>query len=137
MKTEITLLNIPTNRKISIDKMLTDNDSVTFLSFVAMNGHLPPECIKIIIDEDEKASELVYQLSYNSTLQEYDFHTINQTFYPRYQSIAIELIHPNESADLKRRFGFSILLKEDKDGGIPFNKMPKKDLEKELVLIQN
>lgn len=54
MKTEITLLNIPTNRKINIDKMLTDNDSVTFLSFVAMNGHLPPECIKIIIDEDEK-----------------------------------------------------------------------------------
>lgn len=137
MKTEITLLNIPPNRKISIDKMLTDSNVVTFLSFLSMDGHVPPECIKIIIDENEKTAELIYQLNYNTTLEIYDFHTINQIFYPRQQSVSIEILEPIEQTQLKTRFGFSILLNDDKEGGIPFKKTPKKGLDKELVLFEN
>jgi hypothetical protein len=133
MKSEITLLNIPPNKKVSIDKMLIKFSSVTFKTFEPFPDYKIPECIRLIIIEDSTSSEFVFKLNYNAELEAYDFYTINQTIFPEYQSVQVEVISDESTSELKQRFGYMIVLNEEDDGGVTKRK-PKKRLVQDLVL---
>jgi hypothetical protein len=133
MKSEITLLNIPPNKKLSIDKMLVKCSSVTFKTFEPYPDYKTPECIRLIITEEATSSEYVFKLNYNAALEAYDFHAINQTVFPEYQSVQVEVISEESPSELKQRFGFMIVLNEETDGSAT-KRRPKERLVQDLVL---
>lgn len=135
MKSEITLLNIPPNRKFNIDKMLVKCKSVTFKTFEPFPDYKVPEAIRLIITEESTSVEFVFKLNYNVELGVYNFHSINQTVFPEYQSVQVEVISEEITSESKRRFGFVILLNEE-DGGKAIKRKSKNELVQDLV-IQN
>jgi len=120
-------MNLRANRAMPLKSILHDTKKFTLLHFEPMEAKPHPECIKITITEEEKSEEFTTYLNYNATLKAYDFHQVNRTFYPKYQSIKVEVVVNEEEIDKDLKYSFTLIIKEDSDddGDGYFIKIPK------------
>ncbi|GAA4059425.1 hypothetical protein [Flavobacterium chungnamense] len=92
MSNFISIMNLRANRAMPLKSVLQDTKKFTLLHFEPMKENPYPECIKISITEEDNSEEFTTYLNYNATLKAYDFHQVNRTFYPKYQSIKVEVV---------------------------------------------
>lgn len=120
-------MNLRANRAMPLKSVLHDTKRFTLLHFETMEAKPHPECIKISITEEENSDEFTTYLNYNATLKAYDFHQVNRTFYPKYQSIKVEVVVNEEDLDNDLKYSFTLIIKEDSDddGDGYFIKRPK------------
>lgn len=127
MSNFISIMNLRANRAMPLKSVLHDTKKFTLLHFETMEAKPHPECIKISITEEENSDEFTTYLNYNATLKAYDFHQVNRTFYPKYQSIKVEVVVNEEDLDKDLKYSFTLIIKEDSDddGDGYFIKRPK------------
>lgn len=127
MSNFISIMNLRANRGMPLKSVLHDTKKFTLLHFEAMEEKPHPECIKISITEEANSEEFTIDLNYNATLKAYDFHQVNRTFYPKYQSIKVEVVANEEDIDNDLKYSFTLIIKEDSDddGDGYFIKIPK------------
>ncbi len=127
MSNFISIMNLRANRAMPLKSVLHDTKKFTLLYFEPMDSKPHPECIRISITEEENSEEFAIDLNYNATLKAYDFHQVNRTFYPKYQSIKVEVIVNEEDLDNDLKYSFTLIIKEDSDddGDGYFIKRPK------------
>lgn len=127
MSNFISIMNLRANRAMPLKSVLHDTKKFTLLHFEPMEFKPHPECIKISITEEEHSEEFTIDLNYNATLKAYDFHQVNRTFYPKYQSIKVEVVVNEEDLDNDLKYSFTLIIKEDSDndGDGYFIKRPK------------
>ena len=127
MSNFISIMNLRANRAMPLKSILHDTKKFTLLHFETLEAKPHPECIKISITEEEHSEEFTTYLNYNSTLKAYDFHQVNRTFYPKYQSIKVEVVMNEEDLDKDLKYSFTLIIKEDsdEDGDGYFIKRPK------------
>lgn len=120
-------MNLRANRAIPLKSVLHDTKKFTLLNFEPMEFKPHPECIKISITEEEHSEEFTIDLNYNATLKAYDFHQVNRTFYPKHQSIKVEVVVNEEDIGKDLKYSFTLIIKEDSDddGDGYFIKRPK------------
>lgn len=127
MSNFISIMNLRANRAMPLKSVLHDTKKFTLLYFEPMEAKSHPECIKISITEEENSEEFTIDIKYNATLKAYDFHQVNRTFYPKYQSIKVEVVVNEEEIDKDLKYSFTLIIKEDSDddGDGYFIKRPK------------
>ncbi len=127
MSNFISIMNLRANRAMPLKSVLHDTKKFTLLYFEPMEEKPHPECIKISITEEEHSEEFTTYLNYNATLKTYDFHQINRTFYPKFQSIKVEVVVNQEDLDKDLKYSFTLIIKEENgdDGDGYFIKRPK------------
>ncbi|WP_396145815.1 hypothetical protein [Flavobacterium sp.] len=127
MSSFISVMNLRANRAMPLNRVLNTTNKFTLLLFEPMEEKLHPECIKISITEEEHSEEFTIDLNYNATLKAYDFHQVNRTFYPKFQSIKVEVVVNEEDIDKDLKYSFTLIIKEDSDddGDGYFIKIPK------------
>ena len=127
MSNFISIMNLRANRAMPLKSVLHDTKKFTLLHFEPMEDKPHPECIKISITEEEHSEEFTIDLNYNATLKAYDFHQVNRTFYPKYQTITVEVVVNEEDIDKVLKYSFTLIIKEDSDddGDGYFIKRPK------------
>lgn len=115
MSNFISIMNLRANRAMPLNRVLNDTNKFTLLHFEPMESKPHPECIRISITEEEHSEEFTISLNYNATLKAYDFHQVNRTFYPKYQSIKVEVVVNEEEIDKDLKYSFTLIIKEDSD----------------------
>lgn len=127
MSNFISIMNLRANRAMPLKSVLHDTNKFMLLHFETMEAKPHPECIKISITEEANSEEFSTYLNYNVTLKAYDFHQVNRTFYPKYQSIKVEVVVNEEDIDKDLKYSFTLIIKEDSDddGDGYFIKRPK------------
>lgn len=127
MSNFISIMNLRANRAMPLKSVLQDTKKFTLLYFEPMEAKPHPECIRISITEEENTEECTTYLKYDATLKAYDFHQVNRTFYPKYQSIKVEVVVNEEDLNKDLKYSFTLIIKEDSDddGDGYFIKRPK------------
>lgn len=115
MSNFISIMNLRANRAMPLKSVLHDTKKFTLLFFEPMEEKPHPECIRISITEEEHTEEFTIYLNYNATLKAYDFHQVNRTFYPKYQSIKVEVVVNEKDLDKDLKYSFTLIIKEDSD----------------------
>lgn len=127
MSNFISIMNLRANRAMPLKSVLHDTKKFTLLYFEPMEAKPHPECIKISITEEGNSDEFTTYLNYNATLKAYDFHQVNRTFYPKHQTITVEVVVNEDDLDKDLKYSFTLIIKEenDDDGDGYFIKRPK------------
>jgi len=115
MSNFISIMNLRANRAMPLNKVLHDTKKITLLYFEPMEAKPHPECIRISITEEANSEEFTIDLNYNATLKTYDFHQVNRTFYPKQQTITVEVVVNEEDIDKDLKYSFTLIIKEDSD----------------------
>lgn len=120
-------MNLRANRAMPLNRVLNNTKKLTLLMFEPIEEKPYPECIKVNMTGEDYREEFTTYLNYNATLKAYDYHQINRTFYPTYQSIMVEVVVNEEEFDKNLHYSFTLIIKEDSDddGDGYFIKMPK------------
>ncbi|WP_298393597.1 hypothetical protein [Flavobacterium sp.] len=131
MTSFISVINLRATSVMPLNNVLNTTNKFTLLRLETIEGKLHPNCIKISITDEDHSEEFLIDLNYNATLKAYDFHQINKTYYPKYQSITVEVLVDENNLDKDLKYSFTIIIKEenDDDDGY-FIKRPKSSLGK-------
>jgi hypothetical protein len=115
MSNFISIVNLRANKAMPLNRILNTTKKFTLLVFEPFEAKLHPDCIKVIMTENDKREEFTTYLNYNATLKTYDYHQINRTFYPQHQKIAVEVLVNEVDFDKSQKYSFSLIIKEDDD----------------------
>lgn len=115
MSSFISVINLRATSAMPLNNVLNNTNKFTLLRFETIEGKLHPDCIKISITEEEHSEEFTTYLNYNTTLKAYDFHQINKSFYPKYQTITVEVVVNQKDLDENRKYSFTLIIKEEND----------------------
>lgn len=133
MSSFISVVNLRATSAMPLNNVLNTTNKFTLLRLETIEGKLHPDCIKISITDDEHSEEFIIDLNYNATLKAYDFHQINKTYYPKYQTITVEVLVDKNNLDKDLKYSFTIIIKEENDDDDSyFIKRPKSPTAKTI-----